>query len=230
MPVFNSGPAFFKQLWLPPSVALWASWASQAPRNAAIALKGLAFQLGALSLHPVSGRGGGRGGRPATLFSALAPALCLALATPPHDSAQEEPLLSAPGAPPIAGRGVFLSSADRYIGLGKEDVGALLIVARVRLAPDKLSVPFVTVLGAPAVPWHVDGGIPALKGLWSTVGPNEVSCPPLAFPMAFTSHRFTSHRSTRASDKIPGVSCRIVVLCDKQRQMRIHFRVPCSRH
>ena len=79
--------------------------------------------------------------------------------------------------------------------LGKEEAGALLIVARVRLAPDKLSVPFVTVLGAPAVPWHVDGGIPALGlGLGSTVGPDEVSCPPLAFPMVFT-----SHRSTRAS-------------------------------
>ena len=25
------------------------------------------------------------------------------------------------------------------------------------------------------------------------------------------------------SDKIPGVSCRIVVLCDKQRQVRIHL-------
>ena len=62
LPVFNSGPAFFKQLSLPPSVALSASWASQAPRNAAIALKGLAFQLGALSLHPVSGRGGGAWG------------------------------------------------------------------------------------------------------------------------------------------------------------------------
>ena len=24
-------------------------------------------------------------------------------------------------------------------------------------------------------------------------------------------------------DKIPGVSCRIVVLCDRQRQMRIHL-------
>ena len=24
-------------------------------------------------------------------------------------------------------------------------------------------------------------------------------------------------------DKIPGVSCRIVVLCDKQRQVRIHL-------
>ena len=31
-------------------------------------------------------------------------------------------------------------------------------------------------------------------GLGSTVGPDGVSCPPLAFPMAFT-----SHRSTRAS-------------------------------
>jgi len=65
----------------------------------------------------------------------------------------------------------------------------------VRLAPDKLSDPFITVLGAPAVPWHVDGGIPALAlGLGSTVGPDGVSCPPLAFPMAFT-----LHRSTRAS-------------------------------
>jgi len=70
--------------------------------------------------------------------------------------------------------------------LGKEEAGALLIVARVRLATDKLSVPFVTV---PAVPWHVDGGIPALDvGLGSTVGPDGVSCPPLAFPLAFTSH------------------------------------------
>jgi hypothetical protein len=98
MPVFNSGPAFFKQLSLPPSVALSAFWASQAPRNAAFASKGLASQLGALSLHPVSGGGG-----PATSLSASAPALCLALATPPPDSAQEEPLVAAPGAPPIAG-------------------------------------------------------------------------------------------------------------------------------
>ena len=68
----------------------------------------------------------------------------------------------------------------------------MLIVARVRLAPDKLSDPFVTVLGASAVPWHVNGGIPALDlGLGSTVGPNGVSCPPLAFPMALTSHRST---------------------------------------
>ena len=59
MPVFNSGPAFFKQLSLPPSVALSASWASQAPRNAAVASKGLASQLGASSLHPASGGGEG---------------------------------------------------------------------------------------------------------------------------------------------------------------------------
>jgi len=97
MPVFNSGPAFFKQLLLPPSVALSASWAPQAPRNAAVALKGLASQLGASSLHPVSGGG------PATSLSASAPALCLALATPPPDSAQEEPLVFAPGAPPPCG-------------------------------------------------------------------------------------------------------------------------------
>ena len=139
-------------------MALLASWASQAPRNAAVASKGLASQLGASSLHPASG--GGRG--PASSLSAL---------------------------------GVFLSSADRYIGLGKEEAGALLIVARVRLAPDRLLDPFVTVLGALAVPWHADGGIPALDlSLGSTVGPDEVSCPPLAFPMTFT-----SHRSTRAS-------------------------------
>ena len=94
MPVFNSGPAFFKQLSLPPSVALSASWASQAPRNAAVASKGLASQIGASLLHPVSGGGGG----PATSLSASAPALCLALATPPPDSDQEEPLVSAPGA------------------------------------------------------------------------------------------------------------------------------------
>ena len=97
--------------------------------------------------------------------------------------------------PPLAEGIVFLSSADSYIGLGKEEAGALLIVARVRLAPDKLSDPFITVLGAPAVPWHVDGGIPALDlGLGSTLGLDGVSCPPPAFPMAFT-----SHRSTRAS-------------------------------
>ena len=95
MPVINSGPAFFKQLSLPPSVALSASWASQAPRNAAVASKGLASQLGASSLHPVSGGG------PATSLSASAPALCLALATPPPDSAQEEPLVSAPGCRPL---------------------------------------------------------------------------------------------------------------------------------
>jgi len=80
MPVFNSGTAFFKQLSLPPSVALSASWVS---RNAAIASKGLASQLGASLHYPVSGGGG-----PATLLSASAPALYLALATPPPDSAQ----------------------------------------------------------------------------------------------------------------------------------------------
>jgi len=69
------------------------------------------------------------------------------------------------------------------------------MVARVHLAPDKLSVPFVTVSAAPTVPWHVNGGIPALDlGLGPTVGPDEVSCPPLAFPLALS-----THCSTRAS-------------------------------
>jgi len=47
-------------------------------------------------------------------------------------------------------------------------------------------------LAPPAVPWHVDGGIPALDlDLGPTVGTDEVSCPPLVFPLALTTHCLT---------------------------------------
>jgi hypothetical protein len=147
MVVYHSGPAFFKQLSLPPSVALPASWASQTPRNAALASKGLASQLGASLLFPLVEGG------PAALLSASAPALSYALA--PGDAAP----VSTLAAPP-AGGCVFLTLADRYMCLLTEKAGALLVVARVTKAPGKLSDPFIIVLGAPTVPWDVDQATP----------------------------------------------------------------------
>jgi hypothetical protein len=49
--------------------------------------------------------------------------------------------------------GMFLSPANR---MGHEEVGAFLAVARVRLAPDRPSQPFLNVLGAPSVPWDFE--------------------------------------------------------------------------
>ena len=90
---------------------------------------------------------------------------------------------------------MFLSSADRVIGMGNEEVGVLLAVVRVRSAPDSTSQRFLLVLGLPVVPWEVVA-LPRLSlGGHEQLGPYSVACPRNCYPMGFTTHRSTRART-----------------------------------
>jgi len=163
----TSGPDFFAQLSLPPEIALPALWASIKPRSLDEVTQ-CPPPLTASSSNATLTEAFPFSGKES--LSTSAPALCRVLAT--HQS-------------------VFLSS---MIGMGNEEVGALLAVVRVRSAPNSTSQLFLLVLGSPVVPWEVVA-LPRLSlGGHEQLGPYSVACSPNRYPMGFT-----THRSTRAS-------------------------------